>query len=277
MKFDRENLGHRRLLALAIQDFLNQPGAQLSGKSTDKGPVLITELENAGCAISRGVAARLADLNSTGDRGEEYPRQDTASRVAETLEKLGYWPAGSDMERSLRRLPAFFNGFQPGAVALLKEIEGCFVSYQYSNRIPGNILIGRLDIGPLTPWHYAPVTNIIDKTGSTAERISYQGLVWSDNLQNIYMLMRVPQYALPHFILLEDIVRSKDDGSILAINGTGLGAGRQNHRHLTAMTLIKAPYPEGDDNPITQDQYDRLPEKARAYLNTPLKNGPMNG
>ena len=275
MKFDRENLGHRRLLALAIQDFLNQPGAKLSGESKGDGPSLVDELSKKKCAISRGVAARLADLNGTGERGEEYPRQDTASRVAETLESLGYWPAGQEMERSLRRLPAFYNGFQPGAVTLLKELEGTFVTYQFSNRIPSNILIGRLEIGALTPWHYAPATNLIEKSGSSAERILYEGQVWSDNLQNIYMLMRVPHYAFPHFILLEDIVRSKDDGSILAINGTGLGAGRQNHRHLTAMTLIRGPYPE-DDQPIAPDHHARLPDKARAYLTMPLRNGPIN-
>lgn len=277
--FERGNHGHRKLLALAIQDYLNQPGATLSGKG---GKSLESKLQGMGVGISRQVLTRLANMNVESTPGDEYPSQAIAAKCAEGLAQLGFWPAGRDMERCLRRVPAFYNGFQIAAVDLLKEIckavdpEQGFVSYQYSSVHPENILIGRFTFGPLTPWHYLDATNTIEKTCSTAPAITYEGVAWSDNLQNLYVQMRVPGYDFPNFILLNDIVRDRNDHRrIVALNGTGLGAGRQHNRHLTSISLSAEPYPE-DDSFISPQAQNRMPDHVRKHMTQPLAFGHTN-
>ncbi len=143
-----------------------------------------------------------------------------------------------------------------------------YVSYQYSNMDPSAIIIGRFAFAPFTDLHYAPVTNTIRKTRSTAASITYEGIAWSDASKNIYTFSRVPGYDFPFFTVFNDIARVDGGKSkIVALNGTGLGSARQHNRHLTSITLCNMPYPE-DDSPIYPDQHDRLPEPRKITCST---------
>jgi hypothetical protein len=282
-RFERDNHGHRKLLALSIQDYLNQPRATLSG---DGGTSLLGKLSALGVGISRGVLTRLSNLNVESRKGDEYPSQAIADATAQALATIGFWPAGDNIERCLRRIPAFYDGFNVPAEEALRDVithaqhgptPGTYVSYQYSSIAPDTILTGTFTFGPMTDWRYAPVTNVITKTCSTASSITYEGIAWSDGLKNIYALMRTPGYDFPFFLVLNDFPRENDGHSkIVAINGTGLGAARQHTRHLTSITLCNTPYPE-DDSPIYPDQHHRLPPAAQRHLLAPLAFGHTNG
>ncbi|MBY0226118.1 MAG: hypothetical protein K2Q28_09970 [Hyphomicrobium sp.] len=278
-KFARDNHGHRRLLALAIQDYLRLPGATVSGEG---GKSLVAKLQDLGVGTSKGVLDRLKDERDEALKGADYPSQSTAERIAEGMAKLGFWPAGDDIDRCLHRLPAFFDGFENAAMEAMRDVithagsPATYVSYQYSNMDPSAIIIGRFTFAPFTDLHYAPVTNTIRKTRSTAASITYEGIAWSDASKNIYTFSRVPGYDFPFFTVFNDIARIDGGKSkIVALNGTGLGSARQHNRHLTSITLCNMPYPE-DDSPIYSDQHDRLPEAAQNHLLNTLAFGHTN-
>ncbi|MFA5951881.1 MAG: hypothetical protein WC807_16525 [Hyphomicrobium sp.] len=274
MDFNPNIAAHRLLLAESIADFLrtiNLPLTSAPRSDGTRAPSLQATLAQHGVHIARGNLTRIADL----DQNLDAPAPALSVKIAAVLHQLGFWPPVGNVDRALQRVPPFFDCFDPGANRVLDEISGEFVSYQYSNRNPANILIGKVTIGPRTAWNYAHVTNYIEKTGSSANSIVFSGIGWSDNRQNIYMLLRSELYAFPTFILFDEIERPGRETRIETINGTSLGAARQHHRHLTAITLHRAPYPE-DDSPVLPAQRDRLPKPVSTYMLMPLKNGPHN-
>lgn len=274
MDFNPNLAAHRLLLAESISDFLRATNLPLTSAPRQDGstaPSLQSTLAQHGVHIARGNLTRIADH----DQDLLTPPPALCGKIATILHQLGFWPPVGNIDRALQRVPPFFDCFDPGADRILDEVCGEFVSYQYSNRNPANILIGKTTIGPRTAWNYAHVTNYIEKTGSSANSILFSGLGWSDNRQNLYFLLRSELYAFPVFVLLDEIERPGRETRIETINGTSLGAARQHHRHLTAITLHRAAYPE-DDSPVLPHQHDRLPAPVRAYMLLPLKNGPHN-
>lgn len=267
---------HRRLLALSIADYLEKTGQPLASrtapaKNAAPGVSLQSVLAEHGVHIHRSTLAKLADR----DYIERTAPPVDSHRVAAALGKLGYWPPISDIEASLQRLPAFAGALDTTSLKTLQEIEGSFVCYQYASRRPGTILIGKTTIGPALPLGGALAEIYIRNTGSPANSNLYAGIAWADSLGNIYMLMRAPPSPSPTFILFDEIERPGTLSDIATINGTALGAARQFNRHLSAITLHRADYPD-DDSPIEPDQHHRLPEAVRHYILLPLKNGPSN-
>lgn len=265
---------HRRLLALAISDFLESTGLPLAGEKRKDGTVpssLQSTLAEKGFHIARGSLGKIADVHNAADTTAPFGSE----RVAAILATLGYWPPLHNAEQALRRLPAFAGAIDSPAVRTMQEVEGRYVSYQYSSRKPGNILIGEATIGPLLPYGGASAQNFIRKTGSSANSTLYAGIAWADNLGNIYMLLRALPALSPTFVVLDETERPGAHSDIETINGTAIGAARQYNRHLTALSLHRAAYPD-NDTPIEPDQHDRLPEAVRNYILLPLKNGPSN-
>jgi hypothetical protein len=274
MDFNPNIDAHRLLLAESIADFLRATDLPLTSADRQDGtraPSFQATLAHHGVHIARGNLTKIADF----DQNLDAQAPALSVKIASVLHQLGFWPPVGNVDRALQRVPPFFDCFDPGADRILDEICGEFVSYQYSNRNPANILIGRVTIGPRSAWNYAHATNYIEKTGSSANSIVHTGIVWSDNRQNIYMLLRSELYAFPTFILFDEIERPGRETRIETINGTSLGAARQQHRHLSAITLHRADYPD-DDTPVLPTQHDRLPKSVRTYMLLPLKNGPHN-
>lgn len=265
---------HRHLLAIAIADYLEGTGLPLAGEKRKNGtlpPSLQSTLAERGVHMARGNLGKIADIKKT----PETTPPGGSERVAAVLADLGHWPPIHNTEQALHRLPAFAGAIDSPALRIMQEVEGTYVSYQYSSRKPGSILIGQTTIGPLLPFGGANAQNFIRKTGSSANSNLYSGIAWADSLGNIYMLLRALPATSPTFVVLDEIERPGTLSHIATINGTAIGAARQYNRHLTALSLHRADYPD-DDTPIEPAQHDRLPEPVRNYILLPLKNGPSN-
>lgn len=274
MEFNPSLPFHRRLLAVSIADALETMGLALHIHKRPDGSLprsLHSLLAEHGVHMDRNSLSKVANIHRHPD--DPYPR--IAPRIAQALAELGYWPPISKIQTALARIPSFFGATGADATRFLQEAAGDYVSYQYSSRRPGTIVIGRTTITEELPLGGGLVENFISKNSHSITSELYAGIAWADSLGNLYMLLRSLPATSPTFVLLDEIERKGHSADIETINGTTLGAARQFNRHLTALSLHRAPYPE-DDSPIEPDQHDRLPPAVRNYILLPLKNGPSN-
>lgn len=267
------------MLALGIEQYLDDHGISLTyAKSEDskKPPAdsLLLRLQShkfatpapdgkprSGIGIDRKPLAALAQV----DPAVAAPYQ--AKLVAEAMADLGYWPPKFD--RTLAGIPLLFGALEPHSLKLLRAYAGEYVSYQYSSRDPERILIGRFTLGPPTQWGYAPVRNHIAQTVKAGTTITYTGIAWHDH-NAIHMLLRanVQPIGFPQFIHIDPSSGPE------YLHGTALGSARAALRHLTSISLHRAPYPE-DDTAIPPE-YDRLPELVKRHMLCVLKHGPID-
>lgn len=157
--FNSENYGHRLLLAQAMRDYARAPGRTLTGTKGGGESSLLSSLAEAGIAMSKSNLDRIAAAGHPDDR--EKPYGNNARRVAQFLADKGYFPPGQKPDDVFKLLPVFFGGYSEGCASVLRELEGTYRSYQYSEFSPHLATYGELTIRPLTPWNYAPFDEAI--------------------------------------------------------------------------------------------------------------------
>lgn len=260
--FNDDNYSHRLMLALAVRDYTNTPGQSASGKHEGDRKSLLMELEGAGCATSKSQLDRIVQAPRPEDRGAPYPRN--ARQIALFLERRGYFPPGQDVEKTLKILPLFFDGFASSAPALLRDVAGEYHSYQNSSLDPDIILIGRFSIAPVSEWNFAKVTETIEIKHKSHNTLIYEGVAFSDEEKNLYILMRERNHRHPRFYLFDDCDRPHGS-RIEAIYGTLLGGARLRKRHFSPIALHRAEH-ERPASEVNRRHPDGLPDPIRRYL-----------
>lgn len=270
--FNSENYGHRLLLAQAMRDYARAPGRTLSGTKEGSEPSLLAALADAGIAMSKSNLDRIAAAGHPDDR--ERPYGNNARRVAQFLEEKGYFPPGQKPDDAFRLLPLFFGGFSEGGTALLRELEGTYYSYQYSEFASEIITAGELTIGPVTPWNYAIFEENIGNHHMRRDMMMCNGIVFTDDQKNIHMIGREYYRQYPRYYMLEGIDRANGE-DISLITGTLLSAGIHARRHITPIALQRTEN-KGVFEPQTQAYLTELPEYVGHYLSMVLAPGPRN-
>lgn len=260
--FNDDNYSHRLMLALAVRDYTNTPGQSASGKHEGDRKSLLMELEGAGCATSKSQIDRIVQALRPEDRGAPYPRN--ARQIAAFLEQRGYFPPGQDIDKTLKILPLFFDGFASGAGTLLREVAGEYHTYKYSSIDPEIILIGHLTIAPVSEWNFAKAVETIEIKHKGHNTLIYEGVAFSDEEKNLYLLMRERNHRHPRFYLFDDCDRP-NGSRIEAIYGSLLGGARLRKRHITPIALHRAEH-ERPPGEVNRRDPAALPAPIRRYL-----------
>jgi hypothetical protein len=268
--FNPNDLGHRKLLALAINEFASQPGNTVSGPTKKDGKGLVEELNKRGTPVSK---TQIDRLKKAAPLRETYPPRD-AGVVAQYLQETGYFPPGGDPHKTLEMLPVFFQGFGEASSYRLSKIVGKYVSYQYSNVDPDYIVSGNLTIGTPSVLRYAPVHEEARIKHNGSKMLIYDGIAFLDAYQVIYVLLREKTLQNPRFYLFDDIDGPGQDINMLF--GTILSGARQHASHLSPVCLQRtdeaSPYIR-----IHKSEISKLPEYVARYMSRPLAPGPNNG
>lgn len=266
--FNSENYGHRLLLAQAMRDYARAPGHTLTGADSS----LLGALADAGIAMSKSNLDRIAAAGHPDDRSRPYG--NNARRVAQFLGEKGFFPPGQKPDEVFKLLPLFFGGFSEGGAALLRELEGTYYSYQYSEFTTEVVTIGELTIGPLTPWNFATFKEHIGNIHMRKDMMMCDGVVFTDDQKNVYMIGREYFRQYPRYYMLEGIDRP-DGGEISILSGTLLSAGLHARRHLTPIALRRTEE-KGQFVPQEGGLLTELPEYVGHYLSMTLAAGPRN-
>jgi hypothetical protein len=270
--FNSENYGHRLLLAQAMRDYAREPGRTLSGTKEGSEPSLLTALADAGIAMSKSNLDRIAAAGHPDDRDRPYG--NNARRVAQYLEENGYFPPGQKPDDVFKLLPLFFGGFSESSAAVLRELEGHYASYQYSEVSPDLVTAGALEIKAITPWGYAPFEEFIGSFHTHEHSTFYRGVVFVDDQKNIHMIGREESRQMPRLYMFEGVDRP-DGKNISIVYGTLLCSGQNARRHLSPIALYrieKALRGLGGGDEYLSD----TPEYVGHYLSMVLAPGPKN-
>lgn len=264
--FNDDNYSHRLMLALAVRDYTNTPGQSASGKHEGDRRSLLKELEDAGCATSKSQLDRIVQAPTPADRTLSYPRN--ARNVALYLAQRGYFPPGQDIEKTLKILPLFFDGFASGAPSIMSELAGTYQSYTFSSIDPDVILLGELTIDTITDWNYATSREVIVVSHKGLNTLIYEGVAFSDEEKNLYIVSRERNHRHPRFYLFEDCDRPSG-GRIEIVYGTLLGGARLRKRHSSLIVLNRTMDADKREF-VHKSQAHTLPDPVRRYL---LGNG----
>jgi hypothetical protein len=235
--FNEANYGHRLMLALAIRDYTNTPGQSATGRHEGERKSLLKELEDSGCATSKAQIDRIVQSPQPGDRANPYPRN--ARQIALFLKERGYFPPGQDVDKTLKTLPLFFDGFASSAPSIMAELAGTYQSYTISSIDPDVVLLGELSIETLTDWNYARTREVIVVSHKGLNTLIYEGIAFSDEEKNLYILSRERNHRHPRFYLFEDCDRPAGD-RIETVYGTLLGGARLRKRHFSPIVIDRA-------------------------------------
>jgi len=267
--FNSENYGHRLLLAQAMRDYAREPGRTLSGTKGGGESSLLSALAEAGIAMSKSNLDRIAAAGQPDDRDRPYG--NNARRVAQFLEEKGYFPPGQKPDDVFKLLPLFFGGFSENGAALLRELEGHFDSFLWSEFNNGIVAVGHITIGPLTPWNYAPFLEEIGNEHMQRDMLDCSGVAFCDDQKNLYLIGREYFRKYPRFYMFEGIDRP-DGKTIGVVRGTVLGGGLHTRRHLSPIALTRS----NSDRNIYGLNVKELPEYVKHYLRMNLAPGPKN-
>lgn len=265
--FNPESYSHRHLLALAIRDFINTPGHALSSTNVPASHSL-----RHACATSKSQLDRLSRAPNPDDPKTPYARN--ARQVARFLEKRGFFPPGQDIDKTLKILPVFFDGFSSSAPTVLDHLTGEYASYQFSNLNPDAVLVGTLVIEPRTAWNYARVQETIQINNTGLNTLIYEGVAFTDEEKNLYILTRERNHRHPRFYLFDDCHRPAGT-AIETLYGTLLGGARQRKRQLSPIALHRGADPR-PSQPVKKPDLSALPKYVRSYLARELKAGAQN-
>ena len=263
--FNSENYGHRLLLAQAMRDYARAPGQTMTGGEAS----LLTALAEAGIAMSKSNLDRIAAAGHPDDRSRPYG--NSARRVAQFLESKGFFPPGQKPDDVFKLLPLFFGGFSENGAALLRELEGHFDSFLWSEFNDKLVAVGHITIGPLTPWNYAPFQEEIGNEHMQRDMLDCSGVAFCDDQKNLYLIGREYFRQYPRFYMFEGIDRP-DGKTIGVIRGTVLGGGLHTRRHLSPIALTRSKY----DRNLSGAHIKVLPEYVAHYLSLNLAPGPKN-
>lgn len=260
--FNDDIFSHRLMLALAVRDYTNTPGQSASGKHEGDRKSLLKELEDSGCATSKSQLDRIVQAPSPADRTLSYPRN--ARSVALYLAQRGYFPPGQDIEKTLKILPLFFDGFASGAPGIMAELAGTYQSYTISSIDPDVVLLGELTINHMTDWNYATTREVIVVSHKGLNTLIYEGVAFSDEEKNLYVLSRERNHRHPRFYLFEDCDRPSG-GRIETVYGMLLGGARLRKRHFSHIALNRT-MDEAKREFVHKSQAHTLPDSVRRYL-----------
>lgn len=268
--FNSENYSHRLLLAQAMRDYAREPGRTLAGTKDGDEPSLLTALADAGVAMSKSNLDRIAAAGHPDDR--QRPYGNNARRVAQFLEEKGHFPPGQKPEDVFKLLPLFFGGFSPNGAALLRELGGTFRSYQFSEFAPDRVTSGEITIGAVTEWNYAPFHEIIGHDHMHENMLRCDGVVFTDEHKNIFMMGREYFRNHPRLYMFEGVDRPNGK-EIGLVYGTLLTAGLHARRHLSPIALQRSAKPYYGEEIY---KFTDLPEYVAHYLSMAMTPGPKN-
>lgn len=270
--FNSSDLGHRKLLALAIEDFIDEPGNTVSGSSDENGKALLEELKKQGTPYTKGKIDRLKKARLASKLEGSYPRDPLP--VVKYLSRTGYFPPGRNTENTLKLLPVFFGGISDPATQLLREISGAYTCYQFSNLDPRFIVTSEFQIEKICEWRYAYVREemLIEHNGRS--KLIYEGVAFSDSKRNLYILMREKTSKHPRFYLFDDSDRPEPN-TVETIFGTVLAAARLYNSHLSPVCLYRGNVP-APPKPVSTEDLSSLPRYVAGYLAKPLAPGYSN-
>lgn len=238
------------------------PGETPSVSTAFRLKSLLEELREWGFATSKSQLDRIVQAPHPDNRGASYPHE--ARQVVNFLRTRGYFPPGQDIDKTLKILPLFFDGFASGAPGLMEDVEGEYHTYHYSSSNPDIIVVGHLKIDALTEWNFARVEHTIKATYRKHNTLIYEGIAFSDEERNLYILMREHTHRYPRFFVFDDCDRPNGK-FVEAIYGSLLGAARLRKRHLSPIVLHRAHHPR-PPHEITVEQASQLPAPIRRYL-----------
>lgn len=266
--FNNDNYSHRLMLALAVRDYTNTPGQSASGRHEGDRKSLLKELGDAGCATSKSQLDRIVQAPNPADRTLSYPRN--ARSVALFLGQRGYFPPGQDIEKTLKTLPLFFDGFASSAPSIMAELSGTYQSYAISSIDPDVVLLGELTIDAMTDWNYAMTREVIVVSHKGLNTLIYEGVAFSDEEKNLYILSRERNHRHPRFYLFEDCDRPAG-GRIETVYGMLLGGARLRKRHASLIVLDRTMDKAGREF-VHRKAAHTLPDPVRRHL---LSNGDL--
>lgn len=270
--FNRDNHSHRLMLAQSIRAYVKATGSTVAGLKDGGENSLLRQLEGAGCATSESQLDRLMRAPGPEERSISYPK--IARQVAQFLTQKGFFPPDHDPVETLKMLPLLFDGFDPGARDFLEHVSGTFCSYQFGNLDPHIVIAGTLEIGAITEFNYAPVTETLDIKHATRQKLVYEGIAYSDRQANLFIVSRERTLRHPRFYMFDESDRP-DGTRVETLYGTLLGGARLRRRHLTPIALYRGSHPRPKSYVEAADM-SPLPEYVRRYLSRGMKPGPQN-
>jgi len=275
MRFDRTDMGYRRLLALAIRDYLNNPLNTLDGKKDGKRKTLRTlrdEMSEAGFAVTESTLSRLQFPAPADESGSSYPRD--AKRVAEYLETRDFYPPDRSVADTLKILPIFFGGFIETAAQMLEDAEGVYTVYQVSNRQSDHLIASRLEIGPMTEWRFANVREEVVYWGAGSNALRYAGAAFSDENRTLFILSREERHRYPRLYVMDDCNVPDGSDEIESIYGMVLGGGRRHARHFSPVAFMRGDDPLPEELIPIASLESSVPRPVAQYFGQEHRPGP---
>lgn len=263
--------GHRKLLALAIDEFTRKNGCTQNPTKKNDGTSLLERLAASGTAISEATLDRIKRAPKP-DRRDNYSAEE-AREIALFLGAKGCFPPCQEAEVAFQNLSAFYRGFDAKADSMLDACQGEWVSYSYSNMQANKIISGRLTIGPRSSMNQAPVEETIEVIADGRFTYVYEGTAFSDGRMILYILTKERTLGVPRFYLFDGTARDASN-NIETLLGTSLGAARHHSRHLTSVALYRGPI--APVKAVMANNLSKLPKDVAIYLSRELLPGPRN-
>ena len=156
----------------------------------------------------------------------------------------------------------------------MAELVGTYQSYTISSIDPDVVLLGELTIEPMTNWNYAKTREVIVVSHKGLNTLIYEGVAFSDEEKNLYIMSRERNHRHPRFYLFEDCDRPTG-GRIEIVYGTLLGGARLRKRHSSLIVMDRTMDPAKREF-IHRSEAHTLPEPVRRYLLGNTQSKPLS-
>ena len=145
-----------------------------------------------------------------------------------------------------------------------RELAGTYQSYTISSIDPDVVLLGELTIEPMSDWNYAKVREQIVVSHKGLNTLIYEGIAFSDEEKNLYILSRERNHRHPRFYLFEDCDRPSG-GRIETVYGMLLGGARLRKRQSSPIAIDRTMDAQQREF-VHRSHADTLPGPVRRYL-----------
>lgn len=262
MKFRRSDLGHRKLLARAVNDWVNRKGyAEYSTINPENS--LFHILKEKFGALGK---ATLQTIRHNPE-SDNYP--PIINHIAEFMEQGEFFPPGNIAEKTLELLPAFYEGFEGPADRVMNQIDGEYIKYRRSHTKPGFIVGSLINFGRVDDLRFSSVRESIRIDDIEKTTRDFTGIAFADRHQMIIAILREENFRYPKFMMLDDLDRECD--LVDCLRGrmlTGLPP-RYGAQARTGAVFLLRKKQNTETLPlglIPETEYKRLPKRVVDFL-----------
>lgn len=273
IKFSGDEYRSRLMLRRAIRDYMQKQTRTLSGKHDASHKSLLGDMQEVRIGYSKNKLDRVYKAPHPDTRGKSYPSD--AVVVAKFLAKKKCFPPGQQVDEALQFLPLFFGGLHSNTHDFLDHIQGKWHAFQFSNYKSDTIIRSQFTIKPRTEWGYCLATEMIDTDFDRRLKVVHEGIAFSDEKENLYILTRERKRDYPRFFLFDECDRNTEDDRIETIHGNLLGGAPRYARHLACIALYRGSekLPAG---PVPLKQINTLPKYVAKHLKKKMLPGPSH-